>query len=136
MVNRHVGTSGQCPICTLQAEDAMHLLFQSPAAQELWESIGIRGIIEEAILEDLSGSVVLESLLMRQDNNLPAIASIGLKETIIFGCWYLWWMRRHRTHNESVPPIYICRMSILSIMANVAKASITPAEQCWTKPEV
>jgi ribonuclease HI len=105
-------------------------------AQELWESIGIRGIIDEATPEDLSGSVVLESLLMRQDNTLPGMTSIGLKETIIVGCWYLWWMRRRRTHNEPVPPIHKCRMSILSITANAAKADSAPAEQCWTKPEV
>jgi hypothetical protein len=32
MVNRHIGTSGQCPICSLQEEDVMHLLFQCPVA--------------------------------------------------------------------------------------------------------
>jgi hypothetical protein len=31
LVNRHIGHSGQCPICSLAAEDVSHLLFLCPA---------------------------------------------------------------------------------------------------------
>jgi hypothetical protein len=32
MENRHVSTSGECPICNEAAEDILHLLFQYPTA--------------------------------------------------------------------------------------------------------
>jgi hypothetical protein len=35
LVNQHIGTSGQCPLCTLDAEDVSHLLFQCSAARDL-----------------------------------------------------------------------------------------------------
>jgi hypothetical protein len=83
MVNRHVGTSGQCPIYNLDAEDVLHLLFKCPTAQALWDSIGIPGIIEDALFVDRSGSAVLEFLLLKKDNDIPGFSSVGLKETII-----------------------------------------------------
>jgi hypothetical protein len=35
LANRHVGTSGQCPVCLLAAEDVKHLLFQCDMARDL-----------------------------------------------------------------------------------------------------
>jgi ribonuclease HI len=138
MVNRHVGTSGQCPICTLAAEDVLHLLFKCPTAQALWDSLGIRGIIEEALNIDHSGSAVLEFLLMKNDNSIPGFSCVGLKETITIGCWYLWWIRHRLTHNESVPLMNHFRMSVLAITANAARAKPVPSggQQRWSKPEV
>jgi hypothetical protein len=136
MVNRHVGTSGQCPICNLDAEDVLHLLFKCPTAQALWDSIGIPGIIEDALFVDRSGLTVLEFLLLKKDNDIPGFSSVGLKETIIVGCWYLWWIHRRLTHNETVPPMNHCRMSVLTITANAAKGVCAQsAEQRWCRPE-
>lgn len=123
LANRHVGTSASCPICGVGPEDVVHLLFLCPAARELWEAIGILDIISDATQTDRSCSVVLEVLLRGLDNMLQGFENVGLKETIMVACWYLWWIRRRRTHNESVPPMFRCKMSILSIVANSAKAS-------------
>jgi hypothetical protein len=41
----------------------------------------------------------LEVLLRRQDSMLEGFHNIGLNETIAVACWYLWWIRRRRTHN-------------------------------------
>jgi hypothetical protein len=36
LANRHIGTSGECPICNLHAEDTRHLLFTCPVAVDMW----------------------------------------------------------------------------------------------------
>jgi ribonuclease HI len=81
---------------------------------------------------------MLEHILRRQDNSLPGFSDIGLKETVSVACWYLWWLRRRKTHNEQVPPIYRCKFSILSITTNAAKAlrpSLAINTEKWRRPE-
>jgi ribonuclease HI len=137
LYNRHIGSTGGCPICNQGPEDISHLLFQCETARDLWNKLGIADLILEAEQVDRAGSSVLEELLRRQDNTLAGFSEIGLKELISVSCWYLWWIRRRRTHNEVVPPIYRCKMSILSITANALKAS-KPAgttEARWSKPK-
>jgi hypothetical protein len=62
---------------------------------------------------------------------------VKLKETVAVAAWYLWWIRRRRTHNEDVPPIYKCKMSILTITANASKSKGKgdPRSERWTRPE-
>jgi hypothetical protein len=55
LVNRHIGQSGECPVCHLGPEDVRHLLFQCATARELWRELGILNVINEAINIDLSG---------------------------------------------------------------------------------
>jgi hypothetical protein len=97
--------------------------------------LGILDVIDEALNIDLSGSTILEFLLRAQAKALPGF-DIGVKETIGVPCWYLWWIRRQRTHDESVPPLSKCKMSILSIVANAAKVNSKGgvARQRWCKP--
>ena len=45
LANRHIGTSGQCPVCKVNAEDISHALFRSPWAGEIWRSIGLHEMI-------------------------------------------------------------------------------------------
>jgi hypothetical protein len=63
LVNRHIGTSGQCPICMQGPEDMAHILFQCHMARELWTSLGVIDCIDEALLSDRSGSAILEYLI-------------------------------------------------------------------------
>jgi ribonuclease HI len=105
----------------------------------LWESIGISGLINDSILEDRAGSAVLEHLLKREDNHLVGMPNTGMKETIAVACWYLWWLRRRITNNESTPSIYNCKMSIFSIVANAAKATVAGGMNQnvkWTRPQI
>jgi hypothetical protein len=139
LANRHIGMSAGCPVCNLGPEDLRHLFFQCPVAKNLWESIGISGLINDSILEDRAGSAVLEHLLKREDNHLVGMPNTGMKETIAVACWYLWWLRRWITNNESTPSIYNCKMSIFSIVANAAKATVAGGMNQtvkWTKPHV
>jgi hypothetical protein len=136
LVNRHIGTSGECPICQLGPEDIKHLLFLCPVATDVWRALGISKIINEALVVDRAGSAVLESLLSGQDKKFPNF-DMGLGETIVVACWYLWWIRRQRVRNEEVPSTSRCRLSILSITANAAKVSKftgTQLEVKWTSP--
>jgi hypothetical protein len=52
-------------------------------------------------------------------------------------CWYLWWIRRRQTHDEPVPPMTRCKMSILSILANAAALGAKNSDRPrWTRSEV
>jgi hypothetical protein len=63
LANRHIGTSGECPICQQGPEDINHLLFQCQTARDLWSSLDLHAIIEQEMQNEKSGSVVLENLL-------------------------------------------------------------------------
>jgi hypothetical protein len=136
LANRHVGTSGQCPVCLQAGEDVKHLLFQCDTARDLWRTLGLLDVIDEAMQLDRSGSVILEILFRGQDLMMPGFASLGLKEVVAVTCWYLWWIRRRRTHNETVPPLFRCKMSMLAISANAAQARGKPnvTENRWETP--
>jgi ribonuclease HI len=136
LANRHIGNTGGCPICNKGPEDVSHLLFTCSVARELWTALKIIDIIDDAAQNDRSGSGVLEILLRRESNDLHGFTDFGLKEVIMIGCSYLWWLRRKRTHGEEVPSIYSCRMSILSMAANIAHATKPPAatETKWKVP--
>lgn len=62
-------------------------------------------IIDQAIQVDRSGSVVLEFILSLQDHQLAVHPELNFKQVIIVGGWYLWWIRRQVTHNETIPPV-------------------------------
>jgi hypothetical protein len=98
----------------------------------------IENAISEALLIDRSGSVVLEHAFRDIDRKMSGMEIIGLKETIGVACWYLWWVCRRRTHDEVVPPPFKCKMSILSITANAAKAGlkVTSRRGRWEKPDI
>jgi ribonuclease HI len=93
--------------------------------------------INDASQLDRSGSAVLEYILRLEDNSIEGFQNINLKEVVSVCCWYLWWIRRRRTHNEDVPPLYKCKLSILSITTNAARASKTRPDGLavkWVRP--
>jgi hypothetical protein len=60
------------------------------------------------------------------------------EELVAVTCWYLWSIRRRRTHGESVPPVYKCKLLILAIATNAVKVSKLPigsGEIRWSKLE-
>jgi hypothetical protein len=63
--------------------------------------------------------------------------NVGQKEVITVGAWYIWWIRRQLTYNEPDPPLFKCKISILSMSTNLARIlskPISPKEK-WMKPE-
>jgi hypothetical protein len=93
LANRHIGTSGSCPMCNSDAEDVRHLLFTCPVAVTVWQCMGLSDIIDDALLEDRAGSAVLENILNSQNNALDGFRLFGVKEVVSVACWYLWWLR-------------------------------------------
>jgi hypothetical protein len=82
--------------------------------------------------------MVLEYMLRSENKKLLGFDNIDMKETVAVACWYLWWMRRRRTHNEEVPPLYRCKISILSITANATKCRAKKYrnnDDSWERPE-
>ena len=65
-----------------------------------------------------SGSVIIEEILNQEDTMLPIMPSVGLKEIMMTGCWYLWWIRRRVTHNEQIPPVTRWHTFVLAITSN------------------
>jgi ribonuclease HI len=134
LASRHVGTISACPICQHDPEDILHLLFQCPTTADLWGSFGLQNYIDTIISANQSGSGVLEAILKSNSNVMPGL-DLGLKEVVSTVSWYIWWIRRRRTHNEDVPPMRRCKMSILAIVANYAKAASQSMEAPITKWE-
>jgi hypothetical protein len=112
-------------------EDIKHLLFQCDTTSQIWTSLELSEVINDAMLIDRAGSAILEHLF-RSDVSMPGFNSIGVREVIGTTCWYLWWIRRQRTNGELVPPIFKCKLSILSITANVAKVGAKMGRQAST----
>jgi hypothetical protein len=137
LANMHIGDTAACPICTTHAEDIKHLLFECPAAREVWHSLNIQHIIDDATIVDRSGSAILEHILRQDMNEVLGLDSIHLKELVMITCWYMWWLRRRRARSEEVPPLNKCKMSILAITANAAvitkKNMISDVK--WEKPK-
>jgi hypothetical protein len=102
----------------------------------MWSTFGLYDIVEHAMQSDLAGSDILEILLWEQSGSLQGFTNIGRKEIISTVCWYLWWIRCRRTHNELVRPVFKCKMSILAIVANASRAAKPPryVKDRWEKP--
>jgi hypothetical protein len=137
LFRRHIGTDGVCPLCKLEAEDMLHMMFKCPRAYCIWKALGLEALVAEAITNDRSGSEVFEVLLKSPSTSVPDFDSIQRRELIAVSAWYIWWLRRRQTHGEQVPPIRNCITSIRAITANVARANISSSGQSkkvWAKP--
>ena len=118
LTNMHIGFNGACPICHQGPEDIRHLMFLCSNARHLWTKLGITNIIDQAIQVDRSGSAILEFILSLPDQQLEMHPIINFKQVIAVGGWYLWWICRKVTHNESIPPPWRWALSVLSISSN------------------
>jgi ribonuclease HI len=92
-------------------------------------------VVEDSLLCGRAGSAVIEHILCKDEQKYHNL-DLGLKETMMVACWYIWWLRRRRTHDEEVPPVNRCMISILSITSNAKvgrKGHSTGA--VWVKPK-
>ena len=120
LFSRHIGTSGTCLVCNLELEDIIHMVFKCPEAMIIWRGLGLENVINNEIRDDRSGSVVLQEILKSTPTSVPGYERIRIHDTVAVAAWYIWWLRRRRTHGESVPPVKRCVASILVIAANSA----------------
>jgi hypothetical protein len=62
---------------------------------------------------------------------------INVREMIAVACWYIWWIRRRRIHDEPVPPVKYRATSILGLTANFIKSCYhcaAPSGAKWVRP--
>jgi hypothetical protein len=99
--------------------------------------MGLQQYILQESAVDRSGSVILENLLRGPNHAIPNIPQITTREMITVTCWYLWYLRRRRTHGEVVPPAKYCTNSIIGLAANFIKSCLngtSPVVDKWSKP--
>ena len=138
LTNRHVGTNGACPICHHGAKDIKHLLFDCIHARELWSRLGISETIAEARSVNRLGSIILEHLLLGGSSPAPLKPNLDVKQVIVVGSWYLWWIRRQFTHDGTPPPTFKWPMSVLAIANNyhqVNEKMMNTTVEKWRIPE-
>ena len=78
-----------------------------------------------------------EELLRQDDNSLAIFPDAVFKEILLTGSWYLWWLRRQVTHNESIPPVERWSTSVLAIANHYKKSTAknsSNVDERWTLP--
>jgi ribonuclease HI len=136
LANKHIPVSGECPVCHQGAEDILHLIFTCNRAKEVWRALGLRHVVEPAII-DRSGSVVLEGIICG-DIQLPSpIDSVGIKELIATAAWYIWWQRREIKKGEAVATPGRTAFAIAGLAQNYygAETAKEPRVLSWTRPD-
>lgn len=76
LTNRHIGIDGVCPSCHQGEEDLKHLLFRCNLANELWNRLGVMDIIDDAVVIDRPGYVILEHLLLLPESQLHIMQNL------------------------------------------------------------
>jgi hypothetical protein len=134
LANRHIIPNGGCPICNGGAEDVKHIIFSCDRAKAVWKSIGMWNRISAMLDTDLSGSVVLQEVIQREEHVQGL--DMGLAELILTGGWYLWWERRKITHGENVSRPSRSGLMIVSLTKNfkMAEGKGLRIRQGWRKP--
>lgn len=120
IANRHIKVSPQCPLCPDGAEDIRHLIFTCHRAKEVWSALGLTEIIDEALMVDRSGSVVMEEIIRSNSKERPVLSNFGVAESVIVGAWYIWWQRREFVKGNSIAPPTRTAFSINAITSNYA----------------
>jgi hypothetical protein len=49
LAGRHIGTSGQCPLCSLHAEDILHMMFGCQGATSIWRGLGLENLVNHVM---------------------------------------------------------------------------------------
>ena len=106
----------------------MHVLFTCQRAQAIWRCLGVWDRIQEVVVEDHSGSVILEEIL-RRNVMLSELNNVGFAELILTGGWYLWWERRQVVCGEAVQSFARSAMSIVVLSQNYVNATKKEARE-------
>jgi hypothetical protein len=114
------------------------VFFQCPRVQDIWQTLGLLEVINEASSADRQGSSVLGSLLLDKSSRAPLLRDVFRKDLIATACWYIWWERRKATHGEAIQNPSRSAQSILALASNYARAKKHGgggiARGGWSKP--
>jgi hypothetical protein len=125
LANRHIGNQGGCPLCNEGCEDMKHMLFTCQRAKEVWRCLGLWGALEEILIQDRSGSVIVEEII-RKGGRLQLMDNVGFAELVLCAGWYIWWERRQKVHNEEIQTPFRSATSIVVITKNYMMAAKKP----------
>ena len=118
LANRHIPLTPQCPFCAVGLEDIQHCLFTCNRLQEVWKELGVQNVIEDAVMQDRSGSVTTEILSRAQGSS----DGVPMPELILVAAWYLWWQRRQHVKKESIQTAEKAAISIRVLATNFTRA--------------
>jgi len=116
LANRHIGSTGGCPVCQNGAEDKKHIIFTCDRAKEVWKSIGLWETIIQLFGTNRSGSIVPEEVLRRNDR--VRHLELGLMELVFTGGWYLW-LERRKSFMEKGPSAHQGRVYPLPLLQRI-----------------
>ena len=102
LANRHIGTSSQCPVCRVHAEDISHAIFKCPRAGEIWRVLGLQEMIIAASSEGRSGAEIIEQVLCDPCHQITFLNVINVPEMFAITSWYIWWQCRLIKREEVV----------------------------------
>jgi hypothetical protein len=136
LAKKHIPVSGQCPVRAQGAEDVKHLIFTCNRARDVWEALGVKKTIQEAVVVDRSGSTILEEILQNNFRKPSVLGSLGLKETIEVATWYIWCQRRQYCKGEHVvsPSRTVFAIFGLALNYGGAESRSEPRVVGWEKP--
>ncbi|KAI4995506.1 hypothetical protein ZWY2020_035409 [Hordeum vulgare] len=111
-------------------------MFSYSRATQVWSSLGLLDAIESVLWIDRSGSVILKEILHHHNPDIPALGSLGFKEAITVGSWYIWWQRREAVKRTSVDSSKRSAFAILGLATNFQGAAGRPNPHVisWKKP--
>ena len=111
------------------------MLFTCPRAKDVWCQLGLWQRLEEILIEDRSGSVLLQEILRRGDP-APNFGGVGFAEAILTGSWYIWWERRQKAHGEALWPTHPTALAVAALATNymLAQRTCSKIRKGWSKP--
>jgi hypothetical protein len=137
LFRRHIDDNGLCPVCNIADEDVLHMIFKCSEVENIWKGLSLFDMVQRAIVHGRSGSEMLGSLLSSNQGEVEGFESINHRELVAVAAWYIWWLRRRRSHGEQIPPVLNCITSIRAITANAARAKRNQnmnEERKWVRP--
>jgi hypothetical protein len=112
------------------------MFFTYHRAKEVWRCLGLSEALDEILIQDKSGSVIVEEII-RKGGRLQFMDNLGFAELVLCAGWYIWWERRKKVHDEEVQVPYHFVTSIVIITKNYMQAVKKPQrkkEVFWSKP--
>ena len=93
--------------------------------------LGLWPVLERAMVLEMSGVPMLETLLM-DTSNTPLNPEIRTCDMVAVAAWYIWWERRRATHGESIQAPQRTTQSIMVLALHYKRAKKNGA---WTDRE-
>jgi hypothetical protein len=65
------------------------MMFQCSRVGQIWDALGLRQAVDETLMADRSGRVVLEHLLCSKAPVIPLLDGVPVQEVVAVSVWYI-----------------------------------------------